>query len=425
MRTSSLKAVGRQFRSATIDSPRVFERRLNGEWQKVSRLGQGVVPGDRHHLLLAPAGGGNIGDQAMVEAFVENVAGSITVISWDAKDFPIPAEHRNRVRAIGLPGLVNGAAIRDEGTLQEFTSLLDGCAGVSIIGADVLDGGYSYRRSVQRTSLATYAARLGIDSRILGFSLNEAPDVRCVSALADAGRAGVRLLLRDPLSSERARALGLEGVQASADLVFSATTVRGVESVPELTVLDGPYVVINANSLIARKLDQTGEYRQIVEYLVDRGLQIVLVPHDSRKGSDDIAESRRVHERLGNPRILLIDRLLEPAQIRGLAAGASVVVTGRMHLAIMALYSSVPAIPLSYQGKIGGLMHLFGTEGLAVEPEEGFARTVTRNLDAVLSAGAELTNQLAHRLVRVRELSQRNYAGLTVIDGRAQDILVG
>ena len=28
-----------------------------------------------HHVVLAPAGAGNIGDQALVEAFIENVAG--------------------------------------------------------------------------------------------------------------------------------------------------------------------------------------------------------------------------------------------------------------------------------------------------------------------------------------------------------------
>lgn len=410
--TNSLRTIGKRLRSSTIDSPQAFQRRFEAEWRTFARLGRAVVSGGRHNLLLAPSGGGNIGDQAMVEAFIENVAGPITVISFAADDFPLPREHRDRVRVIALPKLVTGGAIRDEATLQKFASLLDGSSGFSVIGADVLDGGYSYRRSVQRTSLAIYAARLGIDSRILGFSLNEAPDIRCISALSEAGEAGVRLLLRDPVSASRARSLGLKGVEDSSDLVFSARTIANTEDIPVITGLNAPYALVNVNSLISRRIQQAVEYHDIVNYLKSRGLGVVFVPHDARQGSDDIGECRRVYDATGASRAWLIDRLLGPAQIRALAASAAVVVTGRMHLAIMALCGAVPTIPLSYQGKLAGLMRLFDIEDLIVEPNKGFGAQVTRNLETVLASRDDLNNLLFNRLAAVRELSLKNYAGL-------------
>lgn len=411
-----IKAIAKKLRGVTVDAPAPFQRRLDAEWRSVSELGRSVAPGDRHHVLLAPSGAGNIGDQAMFEAFVENVGGPITLVAFAVGDFSVPAAHRDRVSVVALPALVSGAATRDQTTLREFVGLLDGSSGFSVIGADVLDGGYSYRRSVQRTSLATYAARLGVDSRVLGFSLNEAPDGRCVTALAAAGKSGVRLLLRDPVSAERARALGFEGVEESADLVFAARTVAGAETITGLPDLTGGYALVNANSLIARTMDQVEEYRRIVRYLRERDLEVVFVPHDTRDGSDDVAECRRVRDAAGSAGTWLVDRLLEPAQVRGLAAGARVVVTGRMHLAIMALHGAVPAIPLSYQGKLSGLMRLFGTEGLSVEPRPGFAAEVEERLERVLAAGDAIRSSLSERLPRVKELAGKNFGGLPLVD---------
>ena len=68
-----------------------------------------------------------------------------------------------------------------------------------------------------------------------------------------------------------------------------------------------------------------------------------------------------------------VDVQLSPAEVRGLAAGAQVVITGRMHLAIMSMSSGVPAITFSTHGKVSGLMRLFGVDELCVEPGEDMA----------------------------------------------------
>src|SRR5690606_21106728 len=135
-------------------------------------------------------------------------------------------------------------------TLSEFGRLLEGAASFSVIGADVIDGAYSYRRSVQRITAAMYAARAGVDTRILGFSWNERPDPRAAEALREAARAGVRVLVRDPVSERRLRAVVGDGVMRTADLVFSARSVDETVREGVAPGLDAPFVVLNANGLI-------------------------------------------------------------------------------------------------------------------------------------------------------------------------------
>lgn len=81
----------------------------------------------------------------------------------------------------------------------------------------------------------------------------------------------------------------------------------------------------------------------------------------SRLGADDIQACRAVWEQHRNAGVLLVDRLLQSAEILGLCTPADVVVTGRMHLSIMVLNSGVPAITLSTQGKVEGLFQSCST----------------------------------------------------------------
>src|SRR5215203_4033620 len=90
----------------------------------------------------------------------------------------------------------------------------------SVIGADVMDGGYGFRSSTNRANLARRMAEIGVDCRILGFSWNASPDPRALSAVRRAAASGVATILRDPRSAGRAQSDGIEPVDEAADLVF-------------------------------------------------------------------------------------------------------------------------------------------------------------------------------------------------------------
>lgn len=367
----------------------------------------------RWHLLVAPPGGGNIGDQAMVEAFLENTTGPVRVIVRTADDIRIPPAQLHRARLEPIRSLIYGDGIDHLRAIAEFSRLLESSVSLTVVGADIMDGAYNVSASVRRADVATLARDVGVDARILGFSWNGRAHPGALRALARAGRAGTSLLLRDPVSAGRARQDGLENVVDAADVVFAART-SSASAVDEFLGerASGEYAVVNASGLVARSMDQVAEYSTVVRALLDADITVVLLPHVIRSSANDAIACLAIQERVGDDRVIFIDRLLEPAEVRGLCAGARLVLTGRMHLAIQAMWSSVPAIALSTQGKVEGLMALFGSEELCVQPGDGLAARVVPIVTDILADRDAYGATIAENLLRVRELADRNFNGL-------------
>ncbi|HEX7001116.1 MAG TPA: hypothetical protein VF164_05415, partial [Trueperaceae bacterium] len=274
--TTSLRGFLKGVRSGSLDHPVLFKLRQRREAEAFADVMAGLERRPRYHVLLPSSNEvrGSVGDQAMVEAFVENVAGPIVVVQLSEDDDVVPANWADEVTAAPIPGLVDGKAVRRRSVLSEYGRLLEGAISFSVIGADVMDGAYSYRRSVQRFTAATYAARAGVDARILGFSWNAEPDPRAIDALREAAAAGVQIISRDPVSTRRLRAAIGERIKPAADLVFSARSVdesTRVELVPEVSE---PFVVVNANGLLGAGFDQVPDYLKLIDWLVSRGRQV-------------------------------------------------------------------------------------------------------------------------------------------------------
>ncbi|MFJ4038390.1 polysaccharide pyruvyl transferase family protein [Microbacterium sp. NPDC090007] len=367
-------------------------------------------PGHDGHVLIAPPGAGNIGDQAMVEAFVAAADRPVTIVTRHDDDLVLPADLAGRARIVALPHLLYGDDHGHRGDVRALGALLGGAATVSIIGADIMDGVYSLRPSVRRSTIAAVAAERGFDTSIIGFSWNGAAPAPARAALGRAGTAGARLLLRDPASAARVRALGIPGVVETADIVF--TDDRRADRAPVvLAGLEPPYALVNASGLIARTVDQAREYRPVLAELRARGIRVVLLPHVLRSTADDLAACRAVHDALRHDGegegVTLVETTLAPSEIRRLAASASVVVTGRMHLAVMSLAQGVPAVTLASQGKVEGLMRLFDWPELCVSPRTGMGHDIR---DVVVSAldAPDATDRVRRGADRARALARAN-----------------
>ncbi len=362
-----------------------------------------------HHVVLAPAGGGNIGDQALVEAFIENVEGRVTVVCRRATDYAQPED--SRVRILPLLSLVYGDLVGHVRAVGAFRAVLRTATSFSVIGADVMDGGYGFRASTNRANLARRVAEIGIDARILGFSWNASPDPTALHAVRDAARNGVTTVLRDPRSAARARADGIGPIVDGADLVFLAQSVDEEAAAVWADRITGPLALVNFSGLVPSD-GGLEPYLDVVRALRDRGHGVLLVPHVSRPGADDLPLCRAVAEHFADDgRVVLVDRLLAPAAIRGLTRRARVTVTGRMHLAVMSLMHGVPAVTVATQGKVEGLMDLFGTPGLCVATE-ALASSLARVAGETADAAETLSAQIAGRLGAVSDLAARNFAGL-------------
>jgi polysaccharide pyruvyl transferase WcaK-like protein len=368
----------------------------------------------RVHVLLAPPGGGNIGDQAMVEAFLENVAGPVVVIARTADTVDIPAHESHRATLAVMESLIYEGGIGHFRDVIRLKRLLVRAKSFSIVGADIMDGAYNCRASANRANIARLARLAGIDTRILGFSWNGSPHPGARAALREASAAGVSLVVRDPVSAQRARADALDRVVEGADLVFSAGAHAAALPASLTVPLNGKrqLAVVNASELVGRAVDQLPEYSGIVRYLQEVGLDVVLLPHVSRSAGGDVRVCRQIFDALGRDRLHLVDRLLAPAEVRALCGRACLVVSGRMHLAIIALSAGVPAITLATQGKVEGLMTMFDMRDLCIEPRSGFGRDVIDAARAILSEPVRRRENIRSHLGDVRDRSQRNFAGL-------------
>jgi polysaccharide pyruvyl transferase WcaK-like protein len=364
-------------------------------------------------VLVAPPRAANIGDQAMAESFAGLLDGPLVLI--DREDPTTLREMRapGGVSLVRLPALLYGLGPRHLRDVWRFGRLVAAARSVSVFGADTMDGAYTVRSSVMRSRCVEIAARAGRPARVLGFSWNESPRGAALRALRAADAAGARLMSRDPASAARLRAQGMTHVEDVADLVFADERVDPTAAERLLERLDSrPVALVNASGMIGSWFDQVPDYRAIVQNLVEAGLNVVMVPHAHRVSGDDVAAGAVVAGPFPDDRVVAIAELWSPAQIRALAARATVVVSGRMHLSVISLSRGVPVVVLSTQGKVAGLLRLFGIEHHAVEPREGMSATVNDLVNQVLAQQDVVARAVAAQLPRVRELARKNAADL-------------
>lgn len=368
----------------------------------------GPATGTGPNVLIGPPGAGNIGDQALIEAFFEQVSGPVVVIARDAKDVVVPAAAEDRVEVVQLSELLYGIGAAHRKDVEAFAAIAHRASGVSIIGADIMDGRYSVLASVNRSSLAAGAARGGTPARVLGFSFAANPKPEAVAALIEAGTAGVALFARDPATARRLSALSVPNVTTTADIVFTATTVDDTLAAG-FAAIEDPIALVNVSGLIAKDIDQTSEYKIIVDGLLERGFHVILLPHVSRPKTDDILACKRVLDVTAGPKVSFVPTISTPAQIRGLAAKAALTVTGRMHLSIMSMMNGVPAITLATQGKVEGLMEMFGHPELCVEPKPGLGAEVLAVVAQLESPESTVRADLVERLPGVLATAGLNF----------------
>ncbi len=394
-----------------IENPLVMRWEQRTVFRRIERGPSAQVASDADvgHILIAPPGAGNIGDQAMLEAFVASVSGTVTVIARRGSDvLELPQEIADRVRIVVMPHLIYGLpwqAVRDSLRLARLVERSDS---LSVIGADVMDGAYWESASIRRFRAARIAARAGRKARILGFSWNSNPSRGARLAMAAASREVV-LLPRDPMSAKRLRADGAENVVEAADIAF-LTKPRSLQH-PDLEAWiaaqgSRPIVILNANGLLEATTGQVDLYRSMIEANVTRGISFLVLPHVSRGKPNDIQLAQEIGSRFaGMDELFVIDHLLAPGQVAQLASRAALIVSGRMHLTILGTSVGTPAVTIAYQGKVAGLYDVLGIDTW---------------LESGPTAREQLPGMMAHALTRLPELRASVSAALPGLLERAR-----
>lgn len=366
------------------------------------------------HILVAAPGKGNIGDVAMLEAFVERIGERAVVILEDRSDYPgIP----DSVHVVALPGLIYGGGRSMVHDAFRLANLMRGASSLSVVGADIMDGAYNSSASARRSIVAKWAALSGLNSRVLGFSWNGYPHPHAIRYLRQADGAGTRILARDPESRRRLDQEGLRGVESVADIVFTATSVAQLPS--SIKMPHGAYAVVNASALLGGDPKNTESYAELVTELVTDGVRVVLLPHVVRAGGDQ-DELVKIYDALhGDIRahVQLVEEELTPSQVRTVVQGATFVATARMHLSIMALRQGVPAVVVATQGKVEGLMTLFGISEFLVHPSDVSSGGLSQAVRSLRKQLAPVREKVHESLTEVLELASDNFDGLEPHNG--------
>ncbi|MEK6237659.1 MAG: polysaccharide pyruvyl transferase family protein, partial [Planctomycetales bacterium] len=186
-----------------------FALRLRRFLTRGNRAGESV-------LILPPAPQGSLGDEALVRGAMRGLRDQgiprIGLLGYGDQELGGLSGVDERIALRGLFDDSLGPSMRFALQASRYDSFL-------VLGADVVDGAYSPRRSVYRLNLCRLAALTGAECRVIGFSMNASPAPEAVEAfraLPDA----VALYPRDPNSLRRLEQSAGRPAQLCADPAF-------------------------------------------------------------------------------------------------------------------------------------------------------------------------------------------------------------
>lgn len=377
-------------------------------------------------LFLPPDAPGSLGDEAMLAAGMTYLANQgikrVGIINFKSN------AHWENLALV--TNTVNMQSYFGSGSWKErfrFVQTVSQYDRFYSVGADVMDGFYSERRTLRSINLAALAAKTGADTTILGFSFNEHPTPASIQALADLP-ASVRLCCRDPISYERLTHHLPRPVDLVADVAFllqpakDSELATGVSSWVHQQQSAGRTVVgINANSLHMQSLPEFG-FDDLIRLYADalaelfskeQILSFLMIPHDFRGQDSDVSLAKAILEALPpeiKPYCMQVPTPCSAAEIKSICADLDLVFTGRMHLAIACLGQGVPAAGVTYQGKFEGLFNHFELQGMTIAPEKAFQPGALASfLVTLIARRKDVRQQIQSKLAKVQTLSSSNF----------------
>ncbi|CAM5677866.1 hypothetical protein SALBM311S_02140 [Streptomyces alboniger] len=157
-------------------------------------------------------------------------------------------------------------------------------------------------------------------------------------------------------------------VQLSSDPAFLLPTANGKRTSAVLNSLgltpEVPYLCLAPSQGITRfsavdEAQHAAALTRLATALVrTRKMPVVLVPHchDSRSHNDDRILAARIAEAAGMPEVMALPGALTASDYKGVLSHGELVISERLHAAIGALSSGVPAIAIGHSHKFNGVL---------------------------------------------------------------------
>lgn len=287
-----------------------------------------------------------------------------------------------------------------------------------LIGADVLDETYGLVRSRTSLNAIRFAASIGLMSRIISFSVSDAPSATFSRELRRLSGLGVRLLVRDPVSFRRLQPLGLQTLELNADIAFLLPPAEPQSLPPKLREFmqssTTDFIGFAISDGVLPDVDRRASMLKLLAEAIDRvnqrmGVKCILLPHHP----NDVLLQTQLWQFLsedGRRRTFLWDALPSSAQIKAVAKCCVHVISSRLHVAIASLGVGTPITCIPRKGKFEGLFEhfrlqdgLFPMGSLPLKADELAEVFVNR-----IWQSPQLRRQIAGELDRVKGLALRS-----------------
>jgi len=300
---------------------------------------------------------------------------------------------------------------------------------VALVGADMVDGCYSEKVSLWLIRLLELAAICGARSELIGCSLNASSRDTILKAFTDLPRE-VKIRTRDPVSQRRLEQSASRLAELTADVAFllkaneeDPSASRSIHWIKQQRARGRAILGFNlSKSVVDLKLSgQPADYVRLVtselrDVLAERGVSILMIPHDDRGEWSDCVLAAEVESRLLDEfpyRVSRVEFPVSAAGIKGIVGHLDAVFSGRMHLAIACFGRGTPVACIDYQDKFAGLFEHFGLNGLLLSCEETLPAGALSNLiRRLLTDRLRIKSQIEERLPMVLKLAEKNLAFL-------------
>jgi polysaccharide pyruvyl transferase WcaK-like protein len=345
----------------------------------------GLRKNNKEPMCFLAVGDGNMGDRALLESCVANLPNSTLFVGTGDTEalFSKVGLSDNRIRV--LTSLYGLPAHKHLLNLLSLSKVLSKSSRIFIVGADNLDGAYSNLLSALHWNVAIAGTYANTEVTMLGFSWNTEPSKMAVKLKVLAQMRGVILCARDSLSADRLRTGSSEEIIHTADLVFSTKYFAKLENDEQEEVSNSKKIAIIAGTqmrgLNREEPFEPEDFRPILE-AIGSSYEIHLVPSVARSRQNEPEILRSVMDHFKTQfNIRHHATVPTPNEFFSLCQSAKLLVTFRMHPAVIAMQALLPTLMFEYQGKMLGLAEDMGVKEFVIahsEPMESGVPAITK-----------------------------------------------
>ena len=292
-------------------------------------------------------------------------------------------------------------------------------------GADVVDGVYSAQQARSYLYLLNLANKVGVPSRVLGFSFSTSPAPDVVSDFKKLSRQ-ILCCVRDADSKKRFdEACGAASIQVADCGFLMKPAIDSMEG-KEIEAWIGSekaggnlILALNANAqtAVGQSKQICAAYAALIQGIsVKEKIRFLLLPHDNRGEHSDYRMNDAIFKLLPDDlkeQVRVVEHPLFGWEARALVSKCDLLVSGRMHLIVAALGERIPCIGIDYNAKFSGLMSFFDLVDRVIDARKAYADGALSSVVVpALSELSAMSAKIVQHHSDVMTLARRNFDGI-------------